>query len=111
MKELAAVKSRMQRQGSGTALRHLDLAEGALGRREWEAANSQVRACLESLFDNIARVRLKSSKTAGAARKELEAAGVLREPEARFIQHFFRIAGAAALTREPLMKTRREAAS
>ncbi len=61
----------MRRQGLDEALHHLNLAEGALNRREWEAANSQVRACLESLFASVARIRLRGSKTRGQARKEL----------------------------------------
>lgn len=82
----------MRRQGLGEALNHLNLAEGALGRGEWEAANSQIRACLESLFENVARIRLGSSKTRGQARKELESSSVLREPIARLIQSFFGVA-------------------
>ncbi len=82
----------MERQGLDEALHHLSLAEGALNRREWEAANSQVRACLESLFEGVAHIRLGSDKTRGAARKELESSGVLREPEARLVQTFFGVA-------------------
>ncbi len=92
MEELASIRERMRRQGLDEALHHLNLAEGALNRREWEAANSQVRACLESLFASVARIRLRSSKTRGQARKELETSGVLREPEARLVQSFFGVA-------------------
>jgi hypothetical protein len=92
MEELEAIKARMQRQGLDEALNHLSLAEGALNRCEWEAANSQVRACLESLFEGVARIKLGCSKTRGAARKELELSGVLREPEARLVQSFFGVA-------------------
>lgn len=95
MDEVIVVEERMKRQGLGTALRHLRLAKGALDRHEWESSNSQIRASLESLFNSIAQIRLASSKTGGEARKELEAQGVLREPEARLVQHFFRTAGGA----------------
>jgi hypothetical protein len=95
MDMLSDIKARMQRQGLGTALHHLKLAEGALDRREWESANSQVRSCLESLFNSVARIRLGSNKTGGNARKELESKGILREPEARLVQQFFRVAGGA----------------
>lgn len=95
MDEVIVVEERMKRQGLGTALRHLWLAKGALDRHEWESSNSQIRSCLESLFNSIAQIRLASSKTGGEARRELEAQGVLREPEARLVQQFFRVAGGA----------------
>jgi hypothetical protein len=92
LEQLDLIRERMRRQDLDEALNHLNLAEGALGRGEWEAANSQIRACLESLFGSVARVRLGSSKTRGQARKELETSGVLREPEARLVQSFFGVA-------------------
>lgn len=93
--KLAKIKTRFRQQGLDTALNHLNRAENALSRQEWESANSQVRACLEALFDEIARIKLSSSKIGGPARKELEASGVLREPEARLVQTFFNVAGSA----------------
>lgn len=91
--ELTRISQRFDRQGLTTALTHLRNAESALQRGEWESANSQVRACLEAAFDEVARVRLKSTKTGGAARKLLESAGILGPREARLVQHFIDVAG------------------
>jgi hypothetical protein len=95
MDEPSTLKSRMQRQGLTVALNHLDQAESSLGRGEWESANGQVRACLEALFDAVARIRLGSSKTGGAARKELQTSNILAEREGKLVQTFIDVAGGA----------------
>lgn len=84
---------RLDRQGLTEAARHFTQAKSALDRSEWEAANAQVRAGLESLFNGVAAIRINSTKTAGQARKQLEEAGVLRTKEARLIQAFMDVAG------------------
>lgn len=92
MQELS---DRLRRQDMSEALGHLEQAQSAFSRGEWEGANAQGRAFLESLFNRIAFIRLSTRSTGGAARKALEQAGVLREREARLIQEFMAVAGAA----------------
>src|SRR3989442_499061 len=86
-------KARLQRQGLDLSLNHLAQAESALSRREWESANGQIRSCLEALFDSVVAIRLSTDKRGGEGRRELEARGVLRQREARLVQHFMTIAG------------------
>jgi hypothetical protein len=93
--ELWAIKQRLQQHGMHIALNHLNQAESTFDRGEWEAANGQIRACLESVFDTLVSTRLQSTKTGGAARKELEEQGVLKKYEARLVQHFIDVAGGA----------------
>jgi hypothetical protein len=95
MDELQTVKARLQRQGLTASHNHLYQAESALQRREWESAISQVRACLEALFDEVAKIRLGSQKTGGAARKELQQEGILKERVAKLVQTFIDVAGGA----------------
>jgi hypothetical protein len=93
--ELATIKARLQQHGLDAALNHLNQAESAFNRREWEAANSQIRSCLEAVFDGVVDTSLQSTKTGGAARKELEDKGMLPKYEARLVQHFMDVAGGA----------------
>jgi hypothetical protein len=93
--QLQALLARLRRQGFDEAARHLELAGAAFQRSEWESSNSQVRAGLEALFNSVAALRLKTSKTGGAAREALEKAGVLRIREARLVQEFMAVAGGA----------------
>lgn len=95
MSDIAEIKKRMERQGLETALNHLTQAESALQRREWESANAQIRSCLEAVFNKVAEIRLKSSRTGGDARKQLQTKGVLREREAKLVQQFFSVAHGA----------------
>lgn len=90
-----ALVERLNRQGFDEASRHLAQAKSALDRSEWESANAQVRAALESLFNGIAALRLNTRKTGGEARSALEAAGLLRPREARLVQEFIAVAGGA----------------
>ena len=91
----ASLVKRLRRQGFQEAARHFEQSKSALDRSEWEAANSQVRAALEALFNGIASLRLGSKKTGGDARAALESAGLLRGREARLVQEFIAIAGGA----------------
>ncbi len=93
--ELGTIKARLRRQGLDVALNHLDLAESALTRREWESANGQIRSFLEALFNSIVVIRLSSDKTGGEGRRELESRGILGEREAKLVQQFMGVAGAA----------------
>lgn len=86
---------RLSRQGVSEAERHFVQAKSAFDRSEWESANSQVRAGLESLFNFIALLRLHSKKTGGHAREALEKQGLLRSREARLVQEFMAVAGGA----------------
>jgi hypothetical protein len=95
MNDLPEIKRRLRRQDCTVAENHLDQATSALGRGEWESASGQVRSAVEGLFDRVAELRLKTAKRGGAARKELEAKGVLIEKQARFIQAFMDYAGAS----------------
>ena len=90
-----ALRDRLIRQGFDEASRHLEQAKSALDRSEWESANAQVRAALESLFNGVAVLRLRTKKRGGEARAALEAAGLLREREARLVQDFIAVAGGA----------------
>ncbi|SHJ43171.1 hypothetical protein SAMN02745219_02537 [Desulfofundulus thermosubterraneus DSM 16057] len=83
----------MTRQGLNEAARHFSRAKSAFDRSEWESANSQVRSALESLFNAVAKLRLNSNKTGGAARQELQDAGLLRTREAKLVQEFIAVAG------------------
>lgn len=93
MDDLENIRTRLERQGLGVALNHLRQAESALARREWESSNAQIRSFLEALFNDVARIRLGSVETGGAARKLLEREGILRERQARLVQQFLDTAG------------------
>lgn len=86
---------RLNRQSFLEASRRFEQARSALDRSEWESANAQVRAALESLFNGVAALRLGTKKTGGEARAALEAAGILRGREARLVQEFIAVAGGA----------------
>lgn len=90
-----ALVARLNRQGFQEAARHFEQAKSALDRSEWESANAQVRAALESLFNGVAALRLSSGKKGGDARAALESAGLLRGREARLVQEFMAVAGGA----------------
>jgi hypothetical protein len=85
--------ARLQRQGMNEAFRHFGQAESALSRSEWESANAQTRSGLESIFNQVAAIRLKTDKKGGEARQALETAGLLRGREARLVQEFMAVAG------------------
>jgi|GEM_PF-3157580 len=93
--EIGDLLDRLDRQGLAEAAGHLRQAWSALQRSEWEGANAQTRTALESLFNGIAALRLKTKSRDGAARKELEGQGILRSREARLIQDFIDVAGGA----------------
>jgi|SRR5690349_16011453 len=93
--ELETLKTRLRRQGLDVALKHLSQAESTLSRREWEAANGQVRSFLEAVFDSVVGIRLSSEKRGGTGRKELESRGILGPREARLVQQFIEVAGGA----------------
>lgn len=86
-------KKRLERQSFDNALTHLSHAESAISRGEWESANAQTRSFIESVFNEVARINLGTSKTAGNARKELEAKGILSPKEAKLVQSFMDLAG------------------
>jgi hypothetical protein len=92
-KVLEDIVSRLKHQGLNESLNHLQQAKSAFERSEWESANSQIRTFLESLFNNIAAIRVKSNKKGGMARKELEDKGLLQERDARLLQYFMDTAG------------------
>jgi hypothetical protein len=91
--DLSVIKERLRNQDCAVALRHFEQAENALGESAWESANAQIRSALESLFNRVAEIRLGTSKRGGAARKELEARGILSPKKGRFIQSFMDLAG------------------
>jgi hypothetical protein len=95
MEYFDSLLARLARQGFDESVRHFEQSKSALDRSEWESANSQVRAALESLFNGIATLRIGSRKTGGEARAALEAAGILRGREARLVQEFIAVAGGA----------------
>ena len=72
MQDIEGIKKRLERHGLGVALRHLDQAEAAFARKDWEAANSQVRSIAEALFEGVAAIRLRRPLRSGAARKALQ---------------------------------------
>lgn len=92
--DLLEIKRRLRRHDCTVAENHLDQAASALTRSEWESATAQVRSALEALFDRVAEIRLQTRKHAGAARKELEAQGLLSEKQGRLVQAFMDYAGA-----------------
>ncbi|MCA3903890.1 hypothetical protein JKP31_21770 [Vibrio vulnificus] len=86
---------RLRRQGLQESELHFSHAFSAFQRSEWESANAQVRTALESLFDHVAKLTLNTNKTGGAARKQLEANGLLRTREAKLVMEFMSVAGGA----------------
>jgi hypothetical protein len=86
-------KEQLERQSFDDALRHLLQAESAISRNEWESANAQTRSFLESVFNEVARLTLGTTKTGGNARKELETKGILSPKEAKLVQSFMDLAG------------------
>lgn len=83
---------RLTRQGLIVADNHLAQARAALESRHWESANAQSRTFVEAVFDEVAKLRLQTSKRGGEARKLLEASGVLAADDARLIKSFFDVA-------------------
>ncbi len=94
MVDLDDIKRRLRRHDCTVAENHLAQAASALARNEWESASAQVRAALEALFDRVAEIRLKTTKRAGAARKDLEVKGLLSAKQGRLVQSFIDYAGA-----------------
>lgn len=92
MDEFEMLMERLGRQDFDEAASHFKQAQSARDRAEWEAANSQLRSAIESMFNNIAILLLGSSKSGGGARKELEAKGHLAVEDARLVQSFFGMA-------------------
>lgn len=86
---------RLNKQGLNECAIHFSHARSAYERSEWESANAQIRTALEALYDGIAKIRLKTDKTGGKARKQLEDSGLLRPREARLVQEFIAVAGGA----------------
>jgi hypothetical protein len=93
--ELWAIKHRLQQRQFDTALNHLNQAESAFDRREWESANAQIRSCLEEVFDRVAEIKLGTNKTGELARKELQEKGFLSKHEADLVKAFMAVAGGA----------------
>jgi hypothetical protein len=86
-------KKQLERQSFDDAIKHLAQAESAISRTEWESANAQTRSFLESVFNEVARLILGTTKTGGHARKELETKGLLSPKEAKLVQSFMDLAG------------------
>jgi hypothetical protein len=93
VKLVAELRTRLTRHGQQTAINHLQQAEKALERQDWEAANGQVRSFIEALFNDVARIRLGISATGGDARRKLQASGLLEERAAKVIQSYTDLAG------------------
>ena len=91
--EFERLSPRLEDQSMTIALRHLKQAAEAYERREWESSNAQLRSFLEAVFDQVARIRLGCTRTGGAARKELQAQGLLSSDEGRLVQSFMAVAG------------------
>ncbi len=91
--EIEATRARLTRHGLATALTHLDNAESAFARGEWESANSQVRSYVEALFQGVVAIRLHVTLSGGAARKRLEDEDVVGKRQARVVQRFMELAG------------------
>lgn len=94
MLDLSGIQLRLRRHDCAIAENHLAQAASALTRCEWESASAQVRSALEALFDRVAEIRLSTPKRGGAARKELEAKGLLSEKQGKLVRAFMDYAGA-----------------
>ncbi len=78
------------------AQRHYGQANSAFDRREWEAANAQLRSACEAVFDALAHANgCRKDKRGGEARKWLQEKGHLEKDEAELIQKFMVFAGRA----------------
>lgn len=87
----ASVVPPLQSRGFSTTVRHLEQAASAFARGEWEGANAQTRAFVESLCNDIARrLWTKSGRppTGGKARAFLQEKGFLDSEEGRFLGAF-----------------------
>jgi hypothetical protein len=91
--DIGTIRSSLRRHGLTTAERHFEQVESAIALGSWEAANSQIRAFLEALYDAVATIRLKTSLKGGSARKCLAEGGLFSKREDRFLQAFMDWAG------------------
>jgi hypothetical protein len=94
MVELQEIQRRLRRHDCTIADNHLAQTASVLSRGEWESASAQIRSALEALFDRVAQIRLNTSERGGAARKELEAQGLLSQKQGKLVQAFMDYAGA-----------------
>lgn len=92
--EQGVLEMRLRNLGFTASQRHLEQAIDNAARGNWEAANSQVRAFLESLCEAIAeRIHRGpgAPPTRGLARQYLEGSGFLTPEEAEFLKAFFKV--------------------
>jgi len=91
--DLEAIRSLLKRHGLSVAVNHLEQADAAFARREFESANAQTRSFLEALFEGVAAIRLHRRLSGGEARKRLAEDGVLSERQARVVQRVVELVG------------------
>ena len=88
------METRLTGLGFSVPLRHLEQANDNAARGNWEAANSQIRACMESLCNELAKQIYDGpgdSPTRGNARKYLEEKEFLSADEAELLKAFFKV--------------------
>ncbi len=93
-REEGTLERRLKGLGFQTSSKHLEQALDNVSRRNWEAANGQIRAFLESICDEIVKRTANSvgtPPTGGEARKYLESSGFLTQTEGQLLQSFFKL--------------------
>ncbi len=76
------------------ARNHYIQGNKAYDRADWEAANAQYRSACDAVFDELAHMNgCPANKTGGAARKWLQAEGLLEGDEADLTKAFMTLAG------------------
>lgn len=73
--------------------RHLNQAVNSYEKNNYEAANGQLRASLESFFNYLAKMLLNSQKTGGQARQQLHKYNYITANESELLKYFFKLAG------------------
>jgi hypothetical protein len=86
------IKKELNKRNLSITLNHFNQTISSIQQKNWESANGQIRSFLESLFNDVCRITLKSNKTGGGARLALQNEGVIDETQANFLFSFMKLA-------------------
>jgi hypothetical protein len=88
MEEIDLILNTLEKHNMTETKRHFTSVLDAIKNESWEAANSQMRSFIESLFNFLAKTLLDTDKTGGDARKKLEEKGYIKQRYAEYLKSF-----------------------
>lgn len=90
--DIIKIRNELTNRNLKVTLKHFDEAISLFEQRKWESANGQIRSFLESLYNDVSQIVLKSNKTGGQARMLLQKEGIIDETQANFLLSFMKLA-------------------